>query len=331
MTDTTDIDATNPTVADDWLIVTEALEAAGWTGADDNPLEILQKDGATWAISNDCYDSAVSKGGWNVDFPSDTPVSVVIAACLAAVDQPPARQVLGTTTGPPATAPSDDTALRQQLAKALTAEHYRRAQARIVASPEGHSAAMASAVLPVVRAAAAAERDRVLTEAAEVAGQMGGRFGTDEHGDTDAGWNDACEAIATELKQMVNEQLETEAHEHVWTTALDGADQPARDEAGRTWTHCGICGQKQPTPTPTEEQPEGFREWLGRQHVYGTGTGVRPVMTPPKPWVPKRVSLGTPCMPPCRHARNWHTGDDGACTVGECGCTQFRAMTTPAP
>ncbi len=53
--------------------------------------------------------------------------------------------------------------------------------------------------------------------------------------------------------------------------------------------------------------------------------------TKPEGWVPKRVSLGTSCMPPCRHARNWHTGDDGACTVGECGCAQFRAMGTPAP
>lgn len=36
---------------------------------------------------------------------------------------------------------------------------------------------------------------------------------------------------------------------HVWVTALDGDDQPARNSAGRTWVHCGICGQ-----TPDEEQ-----------------------------------------------------------------------------
>lgn len=31
-------------------------------------------------------------------------------------------------------------------------------------------------------------------------------------------------------------------HEHVWVTALDGDDQPARDADGNTWTHCGVCG-----------------------------------------------------------------------------------------
>jgi hypothetical protein len=31
---------------------------------------------------------------------------------------------------------------------------------------------------------------------------------------------------------------------HVWVTALDGDDRPARDRAGNTWQHCGICGQR---------------------------------------------------------------------------------------
>lgn len=31
-------------------------------------------------------------------------------------------------------------------------------------------------------------------------------------------------------------------HEHVWVTALDGDNQPARNETGNTWTHCGVCG-----------------------------------------------------------------------------------------
>ncbi|WP_173313153.1 hypothetical protein [Streptomyces fulvorobeus] len=135
MTTTTGAD-TIPTVADDWLIVTEALEAAGWTGADDNPLEILQKDGACWAISNDCYDSAVSKDGWNVDFPSDTPVSVVIAACLAAVGQAPARRILGGTeqADTMAAPAADRAAILREVSKDLrrTAEatfnpHYRSA------------------------------------------------------------------------------------------------------------------------------------------------------------------------------------------------------------
>ncbi|MFF7879140.1 hypothetical protein ACFZDM_33505 [Streptomyces californicus] len=72
----------------DWLVVTEALETAGWIGDDDNPLEILRKDGAVWAVSNDCGDSQLGAGGWSVAFPSDTPVLVIVAACLAAVGQP---------------------------------------------------------------------------------------------------------------------------------------------------------------------------------------------------------------------------------------------------
>lgn len=46
----------------------------------------------------------------------------------------------------------DDRALRQAIAAAITVEHYRRAAARIVASPEEHSAAMADVVMPVVLA-----------------------------------------------------------------------------------------------------------------------------------------------------------------------------------
>lgn len=60
---------------------------------------------------------------------------------------------------------------------------------------------------PARRRLTPGEHDRaaVLREAMEVAGQMGGRFGTDEHGDHDAGWNDACEAIAVELRQLADE------------------------------------------------------------------------------------------------------------------------------
>lgn len=42
--------------------------------------------------------------------------------------------------------------LRDQIAKALTAEHYRRAQEQIEASPEEHQAAFADVVMAVVRA-----------------------------------------------------------------------------------------------------------------------------------------------------------------------------------
>jgi len=48
----------------------------------------------------------------------------------------------------------DRAALRDRIAEALTAEHYRRAEARIVASPEEHCAGMADAVLAVLPAPA---------------------------------------------------------------------------------------------------------------------------------------------------------------------------------
>jgi hypothetical protein len=65
--------------------VAEALEAAGWIADDENPLEILRKGPAVWAITNDCGDSQLGADGWDVDFPSDVPNAVVLAACHTAV------------------------------------------------------------------------------------------------------------------------------------------------------------------------------------------------------------------------------------------------------
>ncbi|MFF9205119.1 hypothetical protein ACF1AE_25525 [Streptomyces sp. NPDC014986] len=54
------------------------------------------------------------------------------------------------------------------------------------------------------------------------------------------------QTVAEVLRRMADETPTAEvAHEHVWVTALDGDDQPAKDEAGRTWTHCGVCGARQ--------------------------------------------------------------------------------------
>lgn len=36
-----------------------------------------------------------------------------------------------------------------------------------------------------------------------------------------------------------------EPHRHNWVTALDEMGQPARDAAGKTWQHCGVCGALQ--------------------------------------------------------------------------------------
>ncbi|MGN7136795.1 hypothetical protein [Streptomyces pseudogriseolus] len=56
----------------------------------------------------------------------------------------------GTAASSAGQAPATNHDLREQIAAALTAEHYRRAEARIAASPEEHCAAMADAVLAVL-------------------------------------------------------------------------------------------------------------------------------------------------------------------------------------
>lgn len=66
--------------------VVEALEAAGWVGAEDMPLNILKHpSGAVWAVVGGTDDSGLHcPNGANVEFPADTPTVVIVAACLAA-------------------------------------------------------------------------------------------------------------------------------------------------------------------------------------------------------------------------------------------------------
>ncbi|MEU1433996.1 hypothetical protein ABZ438_07845 [Streptomyces sp. NPDC005786] len=102
------------------------------------------------------------------------------------------------------------------------------------------------------------DRATVLREAVEVAGQMGGRFGTDDHGDLDTGWNDACEAISTELRRLADEaqQPETEAARGcgcgTYMRCPNGhcTRHYTCQDCGRCCT-CGCSGQ--PTPAPSEE------------------------------------------------------------------------------
>lgn len=71
----------------DRMDVVEALEAAGWTGDDDNPLGILRHNGAVWSVINDSGDSGLTcPNGAVLDFPGNTPTVVVVAACLAAAE-----------------------------------------------------------------------------------------------------------------------------------------------------------------------------------------------------------------------------------------------------
>ncbi|MFF8901700.1 hypothetical protein ACF082_29945 [Streptomyces lydicus] len=80
----------DPPEPGDWhgrLDVAEALEAAGWAGPDDGHL--LRKGGAVWAVTNECDDSGLTcPNGATLDFPSDVPTVVIVAACLAAAATP---------------------------------------------------------------------------------------------------------------------------------------------------------------------------------------------------------------------------------------------------
>ncbi|MFJ6615432.1 hypothetical protein ACIQPT_34730 [Streptomyces sp. NPDC091289] len=95
-----------------------------------------------------------------------------------------------------------------------------------------------TAVLP-----APADRAAILTEAADIAESL--REFTPAYGprkDAQVSENVGILRVADHLRRLATKS--TPAHEHVPVTALDGDDRPAYDEAGRTWTHCGICGQK---------------------------------------------------------------------------------------
>ncbi|MEU4912250.1 MULTISPECIES: hypothetical protein [Streptomyces] len=76
-------------MAADWwgrLDVVEALEENGWIGDADMPLSILRHpSGAVWAVVGGTDDSGLDcPGGAVIQFPSDVPSAVIIAACLAA-------------------------------------------------------------------------------------------------------------------------------------------------------------------------------------------------------------------------------------------------------
>jgi hypothetical protein len=92
-------------------------------------------------------------------------------------------------------------------------------------------------------------------------------------------------------------------HEHVWVTALDGDDEPARNADGNTWTHCGVCGDP--------------RDGAPRQE-----TAEQPAADPAQ-----TVYLSTPCArPDCEHTLNWHTGTGKhGCIArgGACSCPAF--------
>lgn len=68
----------------DRLDVIEALETAGWIGDNENPLSLLRKNGASFAVTGGL--SLSGPTGWTAEFPLETPAAVVVAACLAAAE-----------------------------------------------------------------------------------------------------------------------------------------------------------------------------------------------------------------------------------------------------
>lgn len=111
-----------------------------------------------------------------------------------------------------------------------------------------------------------------------------------------SGWDDGLEAAIDAARAALLDHLPLgDEYEHVWVTALDGNDEPARDADGRTWTHCGVCGNPRTDPA-------------------------RP------------LPLSTPCAKPeCGHPLNWHTGEHGCITRGgACSCPAFQPPTATA-
>jgi hypothetical protein len=82
----------------------------------------------------------------------------------------------------------------------------------------------------------------------------------------------AADLIDPTRQDAIKARHDDEDHKPVWVTALDGDDEPARDAAGRTWAHCGICG------TRREAEPKrcvgcGEPQNNGVLHGHGGGYG----------------------------------------------------------
>jgi hypothetical protein len=105
--------------------------------------------------------------------------------------------------------------------------------------------------------AAEAERDQLRTDPAA---RLRAAVATVESlpvPDTSPGWALGAAWALAQIRRLADEAqpTETEAHGHVWVTALDGDNRPIHDEQGRPVTHCGICGQRPATATTEEPQP----------------------------------------------------------------------------
>jgi len=192
-------------------------------------------------------------------------------------------------------APAGQTTLRDRIAAALTAEHYRRAEARIVASPEEHCAAMADAVLAVlpeptdraaVRAAAlreAADRYALLTDQNEAYDREQGELNETarlQHGtvrDVVAGLRRMADETATETPTVPVQHAPGKAircpdcRAKGYTVCLDEPAAGARQD--------GAQGTGVPEPTGLTSDHLA-RLAAGAAHLAGRTTGPFDTLTP---------------------------------------------------
>jgi len=128
---------------------------------------------------------------------------------IAAVAATVARQVIGAPTVVH-TAPSYEVERLQGEVLALRAERAELQDLLRTENARANAAIERESVAEQAELEARADRATVLRDAADAAWQMGGRFGTDDHGDIDEGWNDACKAISIELRRLADEAQPTE-------------------------------------------------------------------------------------------------------------------------
>lgn len=170
------------------------------------------------------------------------------------------------------TTPVDD-ALQAAIAAALTAEHYRRAEARIVASPEKHCAAMADAVMRVLKgddAPTTGNDDRtrcVCGDPIELAGDpavwrhsIGGTFGLDAHTPRPPDWlsADAPTTLATtgtpgpaEAAEWTRQAGKASATIEALTANAGCSEHP---NAGSVGPYCLACTIVPPPSGPCEHR-----------------------------------------------------------------------------
>lgn len=159
---------------------------------------------------------------------------------------------LGTpgTPGPAATQATEPATitdpewLRQQYADAITAEHYRRAKARIVASPEEHSTAMADAVLRV--------RDRHLDQLRQRL-QLAHVCAVEPLTEADRGRDDGPREWADYMRGWNNCRAEMLA-------ALDSEEYAIADAA--RWLHIAFTS---PDPTTANTSALNLRDHLAAE------------------------------------------------------------------